>query len=40
MMVYTLDSGKRFNYTVSGTYKGVAVDSVVVTTRSRSVCAN
>lgn len=33
-MVYTLDSGKKFDYTVSGTYKGVAVDSVVVTSRS------
>jgi hypothetical protein len=33
-MVYTLDSGKEFQYSVSGTYKGVAVDKVVVTTSS------
>lgn len=33
-MLYTLDSGKSFGYSVSGTYKGITVGSVVVATRS------
>ena len=30
-MKYTLDSGKEFQYSVSGTYHGVAMDKVKVT---------